>query len=254
VLEFFLAMGVTIHEAYGMTENTAVATATMPGRVRFGTVGEPQPGIELALDEGTGEVLTRHPGTFVGYWRKPEATAEVIDTEGWLHTGDVGRWVDGTHLQIVDRIKDIIITAGGKNISPSELENALKASPYIREAVVIGDRRPYLTALIGIEFDTVADWASRRRIEYTTYKDLSTRPETVELVAGVVREVNTRVARVEAVRKFRMLHKQLDHEDGELTATQKLKRAAFAATVPHLVEDMYAGTSDHAGADLGRSG
>ena len=254
VLEFFLAMGVTIHEAYGMTENTAVATASMPGRVRFGTVGEAQPGIEIALDERTGEVLTRHPGNFVGYWRKPEATAEVLDPEGWLHTGDVGRWVDGTHLQIVDRIKDIIITAGGKNISPSELENALKASPYVREAVVIGDRRPYLTALIGIEFDTVADWASRHRIEYTTYKDLSTKPETVELIAGVVRDVNTRVARVESVRKFRMLHKQLDHEDGELTATQKLKRAAFADTVPQLVEDMYAGSTEYAGADLGRSG
>ncbi len=254
VLEFFLATGVTIHEAYGMTENTAVATATMPGRVRFGTVGEAQPGIELELAEGTGEVRTRHPGTFRGYWRQPEATAEVLSPDGWLHTGDVGEWVGGSHLRIVDRIKDIIITAGGKNISPSELENAIKASPYVREAVVIGDQRPYLTALVGIEYDTVADWASRNRIEYTTYKDLSTKPETVELVAGVIRDVNTRVARVESVRKFRMLHKELDHEDGELTATQKLKRTAFAATVPHLVEDMYGGGTEYAGGDLGRSG
>ena len=254
VLEFFLSMGVLIHEAYGMTENTAVATCSYPGRVRFGTVGEVQPDIELMLAEDTHEVLTRHPGTFQGYWGKPEATAEVIDGEGWLHTGDVGTWVDGSYLKIVDRIKDIIITAGGKNISPSELENAMKASPYIREAVVIGDRRPYLTALVGIEYDTVADWASRQRIEYTTYKDLATRPETIELISGVIREVNGKVARVEAVRKFRTLHKELDHEDGELTATQKLKRQAFAATVPHLVDDMYAGTDEHAGADLGRSG
>jgi len=154
----------------------------------------------------------------------------------------------------VDRIKDIIITAGGKNISPSELENAMKASPYIREAVVIGDQKPYLTALIGIEYDTVADWASRQRIEYTTYKDLATRPETVDLISGVIRDVNSKVARVESVRKFRMLHKELDNEDGELTATQKLKRTAFAATVPHLVDDMYANATEHAGADLGRSG
>ena len=254
VLEFFLSMGLLIHEAYGMTENTAVATCSYPGRVRFGTVGQAQPDIELVLAEGTNEVLTRHPGTFVGYWGKPEATAEVVDEDGWLHTGDVGEWVDGDYLKIVDRIKDIIITAGGKNISPSELENAMKASPYIREAVVIGDQKPYLTALIGIEYDTVADWASRQRIEYTTYKDLATRPETVDLISGVIRDVNSKVARVESVRKFRMLHKELDHEDGELTATQKLKRTAFAATVPHLVDDMYANATEHAGADLGRSG
>jgi len=252
VLTFFLSIGVLIHEAYGMTENTAVATANRPGRVRLGTVGEPQPGIDLRLDERTGEILTRHRGTFVGYWNRPDATAETVDADGWLHTGDVGEWVEGTHLKIVDRIKDIIITAGGKNISPSEIENAIKASPYVREAVVIGDQRPYLTAIIGIEFDTVADWASRRRIEYTTYRDLSTKPEVIELIADVVRDVNTRLARVESVRKIRMLHKELDHEDGELTATQKLKRSAFAATVPHLIDDMYAGTSEYPGADLGR--
>ncbi|WP_256838737.1 AMP-dependent synthetase/ligase [Ornithinimicrobium faecis] len=254
VLRFFLAMGVVIHEAYGMTENTAVATCNYQDRVRFGTVGEVQPGIELALAEGTSEVLTRHPGNFVGYWNQPGATAETLDPDGWLHTGDVGEWVEGSHLKIVDRIKDIIITAGGKNISPSEVENAIKASPFVREAVVIGDRRPYLTALVGIEFDTVADWAARQRIEYTTYRDLATKPETVELISGVIRGVNTQFARVEAVRKFRMLHKELDHEDGELTATQKLKRGAFAATVPHLVDDMYANTTEHAGGDLGRSG
>jgi long-chain acyl-CoA synthetase len=252
VLTFFLSLGVLIHEAYGMTENTAVATANRPGRVRLGTVGEVQPSIELRLDERTGEILTRHRGTFMGYWKRPEATAETVDRDGWLHTGDVGEWVEGTHLRIVDRIKDIIITAGGKNISPSEIENAIKASSYVREAIVIGDQRPYLSAIIGIEFDTVADWASRRRIEYTTYRDLSTKPEVIDLVAGVVRDVNTRLARVESVRKFRMLHKELDHEDGELTATQKLKRSAFAATVPHLIDDMYAGTEEHPGADLGR--
>ena len=254
VLTWFLGLGVVIHEAYGMTENTAVATTNYPGRVRIGTVGQAQPGIDLALDEATGEVLTRHAGTFLGYWNRPEATAEVIDEQGWLHTGDVGEWVEGDYLRIVDRLKDIIITAGGKNISPSEIENSLKASPYIKEAVVIGDQRPYLTALIGIEYDTVADWAGRRKIEYTTYRDLSTKPETVELIAGVIKETNQQFARVESIRKFRMLHKELDHEDGELTATQKLKRAAFAATVPHLVDDMYAGTQEHAGGDLGRQG
>ena len=254
VLTWFLGLGVVIHEAYGMTENTAVATTNYPGRVRIGTVGQAQPGIDLRLDEQTGEVLTRHPGTFAGYWNRPDASAETVDGDGWLHTGDVGEWVEGDYLRIVDRLKDIIITAGGKNISPSEIENSLKASPYVKEAVVIGDRRPYLTALIGIEYDTVADWASRRRIEYTTYRDLSTKSETVELIAGVIKETNVKFARVESVRKFRMLHKELDHEDGELTATQKLKRQAFADTVPQLVEDMYGGGAEFAGGDLGRQG
>lgn len=254
VLSFFVGIGIPLYEAYGMTENAAIATTNRRGRMKLGTVGEPQPHAEVTLAEGTNEILTRHPGNFVGYWNKPEATAETIDADGWLHTGDVGEWVDGTHLRIIDRIKDIIITAGGKNISPSEIENALKASPFVKEAVVIGDKRPYLTALIGIEYDTVADWAARRRIEFTTYRDLSTKPEVIELVSGVVRDANTRLARVESVRKFRMLTKELDHEDGELTATQKLKRKAFAATVPQLIDDMYAGSDAYPGADLGRNG
>ena len=166
--------------------------------------------------------------------RRPGPRRELADT------GDVAVGRRRTPAD-VDRIKDIIITARGKNISPSELENAIKASPYVREAVVVGDRRPYLTALIGIEYDTVADWASRHRIEYTTYKDLSTKPETVQLVAGLLRDVNTRVARVESVRKFRMLHKELDHEDGELTATQKVKRSAISQMFEETVEGMYAG-------------
>lgn len=254
VLAFYLGIGISMFEAYGMTENSAVATSNFRGRMRLGTVGEPQPMSELMLAPGTNEVLTRHPGNFVGYWRRPEATAETLDADGWLHTGDVGEWVEGTHLRIIDRIKDIIITAGGKNISPSEIENALKASPFVKEAVVIGDGRPYLTALIGIEYDAVADWAARRRLEFTTYRDLSSKPEVVDLVSGIVREVSARFARVEAVRKFRMLTKELDHEDGELTATQKLRRKAFAATVPHLIDDMYDGGDAHAGADLGRNG
>ncbi len=254
LLRFFLGIGIPLFEAYGMTENSAIATANRRGRMRVGTVGQPQPGAEVTLADGTGEVLTRHPGTFVGYWGKPEATAATMTEDGWLRTGDVGEWVGDGHLRIVDRIKDIIITAGGKNISPSEIENAIKGSPFVKEAVVIGDKRPFLTALIGIEYDTVADWAARRRIEFTTYRDLSSKPEVVELIAGIVREANAQVARVESIRKFRMLTKELDHEDGELTATQKLKRQAFAATVPHLVDDMYAGSTAYAGADLGRNG
>jgi len=213
-------------------------------------VGEPQPGTELRIDETTGEILTRHPGVFLGYWNKPEQTAETLDAEGWLHTGDVGEWVDGTHVRIVDRIKDIIITAGGKNISPSEIENHLKTSPFIKEAMVIGDRRAYLSVLVGIELDTVADWAQRRKLPYTTYRDLTEKPEVLKLVQGIVARTNERFARVEQMRKFRMIPKELDHEDGELTATQKVKRSSLNDMFGHLIEDMYGNRTEHAGGDL----
>jgi len=156
-----------------------------------------------------------------------------------LRTGDVGEWVDGTHVKIVDRIKDIIITSGGKNISPSEIENRIKTSPYVKEAMVVGDRRNYLAALIGIELDTVGDWAQRRGIPYTTYRDLSEKPEVIELVQRVVDETNEHFARVETIRKFKLIPKELDHEDGELTATQKLKRDAMEAMFSDLIEEMY---------------
>ncbi|WP_326638323.1 AMP-binding protein [Nonomuraea fuscirosea] len=240
VLKFYMGIGLPMHEVYGMSENTAIATANRPGRVRLGTVGEPHPGAELKIDEATGEILTRHPGNFAGYWRNPRATADVLDEDGWLHTGDVGEWTEGTHVRITDRMKDIIITAGGKNIAPSEIENALKASPYLKEAVVVGDQRPYLVALIGIEADTVGEWARRRGLPYTTYRDLSEKPEVRELVQGLVTEVNTRFAHVEQIKRFAFLPKELDHEDGELTATQKVKRSAVAKLFEDLVEGMYA--------------
>jgi long-chain acyl-CoA synthetase len=239
VLQFFMGIGVPMHEVYGMTENTAVATANRPGRIRLGTVGEPHPGVEVRIDETTGEIQTHHPGNFVGYWDKPEATAEALTPDGWLRTGDVGEWVEGTHIKITDRMKDIIITAGGKNISPSEIENALKASPFIKEAIVIGDKRKYLTALIGIELDTVGDWAQRRRLAYTTYRDLTDKPEVRDLVQSAVDEVNARFSSVEGIKRFQFLPKELDHEDGELTATQKVKRSAITDTFGELVESMY---------------
>jgi long-chain acyl-CoA synthetase len=239
VLLFFMGIGVPMHEVYGMTENLAIATANRPGRVKVGTVGQPHEGIELRLDEGTGEVLVRHPGVFPGYWHLPDATAAAVDAEGWLHTGDVGEWVDGGFLRITDRMKDIIITAGGKNISPSEIENAIRTSPYVKEAVVIGDRRPYLTALIEVDVETMSDWALQRQLPYTTYRDLTTKQETLDLVEAIVRDVNERFARVEQIKKYRLLPKQLDHEDGDLTATQKVKRQSIETSFRDLVDSMY---------------
>jgi long-chain acyl-CoA synthetase len=156
-----------------------------------------------------------------------------------LYTGDVGELDGDGFLTITDRKKDIIITAGGKNISPSEIENRLKVSPYVREAVVVGDRRKFLSALIGIELDTVGNWATRKGLGFTTYRDLTTKPEVRELVEEWVGQVNGELAQVEQIKRFELLPKELDHEEGELTATQKVKRAAIAKEFDSLIEGMY---------------
>jgi long-chain acyl-CoA synthetase len=241
VLEWLWAIGVPVREVYGQTENTAMATNIRHGAVRIGTVGQALPGVEIAL-AADGEILTRSTGNFLGYWGNEAATAEVLDADGWLHTGDVGTLDDG-FLTITDRKKDIIVTAGGKNIAPSEIENRLKVSPFIREAVVLGDRRKFVSALIGIEPDTVADWAGRQNLSFTTYRDLTTKPEVLELVREAVDAVNAELAQVEEIKQFRLLPAELDEEEGQLTATQKVKRAAVAAHYADLIEEMYGDAS-----------
>lgn len=239
VLRFFMGIGIPMHEIYGMTENSGMATGNRFGRVRVGTVGEPHPGVELRIDDQTGEILTRSPGGFAGYWNNPEASRRALDPDGWLHTGDAGEWVEGSHVRITDRLKDLLITSGGKNVAPSQIENALKTSPYVKEAMVLGDGKSYLTALIGIEYDTVGHWAQQRDLPYTTYRDLSTKPEVRDLIRGVVLDVNEQFARVEQVKDFRLLPKELDHEDGELTATQKVRRSVVGSMFGELVQSMY---------------
>ena len=237
VLEFLMSVGVPVREGYGMTENTAVATIVPTDELRLGSVGKSLPLSEVRIAED-GEILTRSGGTFNGYFKNPEATKETI-IDGWLHTGDVGHIDELGHLWITDRKKDIIITAGGKNLSPSEIENRIKVSPYIREAVVIGDKRKYLTALIGIESDTVGDWATRQSIPYTTYEDLSSKDEVNELVSTIVKDANKDFAQVETIKYFKLMPIELDHEDGQLTATQKVKRATISKQFSELIESMY---------------
>jgi long-chain acyl-CoA synthetase len=239
VLKFFMALGVPIYEGWGMTETTAVGTVTTRDEIELGTIGKPIDDVEVELAED-GEMLVRSPGIFLGYFKNPEATAETIDSEGWMHTGDVAEWTERGFLRIVDRKKDIIITAGGKNISPSEIENKLKVSPFIKEAMVIGDRRKFLTALIGIEFDTVANWALRKNITFTTYRDLSEKPQVRELIQKAVDAANEHFARVETIKKFALIPKELDHEEGELTATQKIKRRVLTDQFSDIIEEMYA--------------
>jgi long-chain acyl-CoA synthetase len=238
VLDYFWALGVPVREGYGQTENTALATLTPGCDVRIGKVGVALPGVDLKLAED-GEILTRSAANFVGYFENPEATAAALDDDGWLYTGDVGELDESGYLTITDRKKDLIITAGGKNVSPSEIENMLKVSPYVREAVVVGDRRKYLTALIGIELDTVGDWATRRYLPYTTYTDLSAKPEVTELIGEWIEHVNRDLANVETIKRFRLLPRELDHENGQLTATQKVKRSAITSQFGDLIEAMY---------------
>jgi long-chain acyl-CoA synthetase len=238
ILTYFWALGVPVREGYGQTEGTAMATYTPADDIRIGWVGTAVPGTEIRT-AADGEILIRGPGVFLGYFKDGEATSATIDEQGWLHSGDVGELDADGFLRITDRKKDIFITSGGKNISPSEIENRLKLSPYVREAVVIGDGRKYLSALVGIEADAVGDWATRRGIPYTTYRDLTTKPEVHELVAAWVGEVNQDLAQVETIKRFDLLPKELDPEEGELTATQKVKRAAIAKEFAPLIDGMY---------------
>lgn len=238
LVEWFHAIGVPMVQAYGQTECGGASHLHQGGDNAYDTVGTTLPGYRCKLDPATGEVLLAGDGVFVGYWGKPDATAAVL-AGGWLRTGDQGSVTDRGHLKIVGRLKDIIVTSGGKNVSPDLIENALKFSPYVREAIVVGDGRKHLAALVGIEYDIVGHWAEQRAIPYTTYRDLSEHPRVAELVGEWLNEVNRGLAPVEQVKRFRLLPKELDHEDAELTATQKVRRTAIAETFADLIEELY---------------
>jgi len=232
--------GVNTLEMYGQTEEAGAIIAGQKGPfARPGSVGSVAAGIELRLGEGN-EILVRGPHVFDGYWGSPEATRAVLDTEGWLHTGDVGELQDG-NLRLVDRARDFIVTSGGKTLSPSTIEGLLRASPYVAEAMVIGHSRKYLTALIEIDFDTVAEWARSQDIAYTGFTSLAQHPAVTKLLADEVQRANAQLARVEQLKAFRVLPKALDpEEEGEpVTPTRKVKRALMLERFRELVESMY---------------
>ncbi len=237
LFEYYHALGIPLIEGYGMTESTGVISVNSMQAPRMGTVGEPIPGTEVALADD-GEILTRGPHVFKGYFKDPELTARTIDAEGWLHTGDIGAWEDG-RLKILDRKKDIIITAGGKNITPAWIENKLKFSPYIQDAVVIGDRRKYLVALILIDEDNVVKFAQDHRIPFTTFQDLTQNPEIVRLVDGEVQQVNRTLAQVETIKKFALLPRRFYEEEGDVTPTKKVKRRAVESRYGDLIAGLY---------------
>lgn len=238
LFEYFNAMGIPLREGYGQTESTGVIAVQRLDRPRWGYVGEPIPGIEVKIAED-GEILAKGPGVFKGYFKDPELTAETIK-DGWLHTGDVGAMEDG-FLKILDRKKDILITAGGKNITPSFIENKLKFGSYIQDAIVIGDGRKYLVSLILIDEDNVTKYAQDNRIPFTTFADLTQNAEIRKLIEGEVSKVNKTLSRVESIKKFELLPRRFYEEDGDVTPTKKVKRRFLEDRYADLIEKMYKG-------------
>ena len=236
VLEYFRSLKIAVREVYGQTENTALATAAPVDDVRIGTVGRALPGVEVRVTDD--EVLVRSPGNFVGYLGDEAATRAAL-VEGWLRTGDLGEIDADGYLTITGRMKDILITGGGLNVSPNKIENLLKVSPFIREVMVIGDRRPYLTALIGIDGETVAAWAQQHDLPFTTHRDLVEKPEVRHLIETEVADVNDYIAETEQIRGFELIPVDLE-EAGALTATQKVRRRIAAEQFRHLIDRMYA--------------
>jgi long-chain acyl-CoA synthetase len=237
VLSFFQAIGVNLIEGYGQTEGTGVTCASRTGKLKIGTVGPPIPGVEVKI-AGDGEILVKGPNVFKGYFKNPEATAETIK-DGWLYSGDVGKLDEDGFLTITDRKKDIIVTAGGKNITPQFIENKLKFSPYINDAVVIGDKRKFLSCLIMIDEDNVVKYAQDNKVQFSTYRDLTQSPEINELIMQEVNTVNDSLSRVEQVKKFTIIPKKLYEEDGEVTPTMKIKRKFINEAFSDLIEAMY---------------
>jgi long-chain acyl-CoA synthetase len=237
VLRFFQGIGIPLREGYGQTEGTGVTCANQGDRVKIGTVGQPLPGVEVKVAED-GEICFRGGNVFRGYFKDPQATAATLKN-GWLHSGDVGEFDSEGFLRITDRKKDLIITAGGKNIAPQNIENQLKFCPYINDAVVIGDRRKYLVAIIVIDEDNVVKFAQDNKIQYTTYASLTQHPEVQKLIQKEVDTVNKTLANVETVKKFTILPKKLYEEDGEVTPTMKVKRKYINEAFKDLIEAMY---------------
>ena len=236
IVRFFRTMGIPLVEVYGMTESSGMVLGQRLDQVVFGTVGVPTQGVEHRLSD-QGELQIRGGVVFKGYYKNPEATASSI-IDGWLHTGDVVEEKDGV-LRIVDRLKDIMITAGGKNLTPSEIENTMKGSPFIKECVVVADARRFVGALIQIDYDAVAQWAESNDVTFTHFRSLTETAVVRALVQAEVDKGNSQLAEVSRVRRFHLLTKELDHDDGEVTATMKVRRASIYKTYGPEIEALY---------------
>jgi len=237
LIKWYMALGIDMREVYGQTENCGLATAMPADRIKLGTVGVARPDTEVRLST-QGEILLKGPHVFLGYYKNPERTAQTI-VDGWLHTGDVGRMDEEGFVTITDRMKDIIITAGGKNVTPSEIENQLKFSPFISDAVIIGDQRKFLSCLVMIDHETVAQFAQEKNVPFTNFASLCRAKEVQDLIWGEIERVNKQFARVETIKKFRLIEQLLTPEDEELTPTMKLKRTFVNRKYKDVIDGMY---------------
>ena len=238
LIRWYLALGIDMREVYGQTENCGLATAMPAHRIKLGTVGVARPDTEVRLSPA-GEILLKGPARLPRLLQRARAkTAETV-VDGWLHTGDVGEIDADGFLRITDRMKDIIITAGGKNVTPSEIENQLKFSPYISDAVVIGDRRKFLSCLVMIDHETVAQFAQEQSVPFTDFTSLCRAKEVQDLIWGEIERVNKQLARVETIKKFRLIEQILTPEDEELTPTMKLKRSFVNRKYKDVIDAMY---------------
>ncbi|MEU6752480.1 AMP-dependent synthetase/ligase [Spirillospora sp. NPDC046719] len=240
VARFFAGLGLKIFDAYGMTETTGAITANLADSFKLGTVGRPFDGVELTLAED-GEILVRGATCTPGYLNRPEATADLIDADGWVHTGDVGRLDEDGFLTVVDRKKELIITAGGENIAPSMIENHLKEHPLVGQALAFGDRRPYVVALITLDGEVAPVWAAAHGIETTDLAALAEHPLVLEEVGKAVEDANARLARVQQVKKWRLLPAEWTAESEELTPTLKLRRRVVHGKYAEALDALYAG-------------
>ncbi len=238
IFRFFHAMGVNLKQIYGQTEIVGIAVVHRDGDIKFQTVGLPIPETELKIAEN-GEILMRSPAVMQGYYHDPEATAQAIDEEGWLHSGDAGYLDEDGHLIVIDRAKDVMTLADGTKFSPQFIENKLKFSPYIREAVVFGGDWPFVTAFINIDFANVGKWAEKHQVPYTTYTDLAQKPEVYEIVKAHVLQANADLPPAARIRRFLLLHKELDADDAELTRTRKVRRRLIAKRYDDLISALY---------------
>lgn len=237
LIKWFSSIGIELREAYGLTETCGFCTATPANGIRLGWAGKAGEGTEISIGAES-EILVRGPNVFAGYWRDTGKTAPTVDADGWLHTGDCGK-LEGGYLAITGRIKDIMITSGGKNISPSHIENLLKFSPYITDAVTVGDGRHFLSALIMIDHEHVARFAQENQVPYTDFASLTRTPEVIELINQQVNAANAQLARVEQIKEFRIISELLNAQDEELTPTMKLKRKVVSQKYAALIEGMY---------------
>ncbi|MES2991698.1 MAG: long-chain fatty acid--CoA ligase [Pseudomonadota bacterium] len=238
IVLFFRTLGVPLIEVYGLTESSGMVTGQHPERVKVGTIGEPTLGVEHRLSDA-GELIIRGPMVFMGYYKNPEASAESI-RDGWLHTGDVVAVDEAGRLRIIDRLKDIMITAGGKNLTPSEIENAMKASPFIKECIVVADGRKFASALIQIDLDSVSQWAESRGLAFTHFRSLVETAAVRELIDAEVQRGNAGLAPVSQIKRFHLLTKELDHDDGEVTATMKVRRSSIYKAYAAEIDALYA--------------